>query len=214
MSKRTRHRYWTAGNGSFFLCLSLLAVFFLAGVVFGQVSAVRNEDTISAELYQYLTGYCTLESGDGSVGRIFLSALLIYFRYPMLAFLLSFAIPGALLLPIISAAFGFFLSYATCCFVEAFHEPGVLLAAAVFGLRCLISLPCFFVLAVPATQRAITRLYERFFLHGKRMQTKGLGLEWWLLVCIVVAVLLGGALAEVLFAPVLMKCVFESCFLL
>ena len=210
MSKRTQHRHLTGGKVSYFLCLGLLAVFFLAGAVYGQVSAKSNPDAITAELHQYLAGYCALDTGAEGSGRVFLSALLIYFRYPLLAFFLGFVIPGALALPVIAAAFGFFLSYASCCFARAFGETGIQLAAAVFGLRCLVSIPCFLVLATTAIQRAANSLFERFFARGKRLQVQRLGLEWWLLVCVIAAVLLAGALSEVLLAPIFLKRIFQS----
>lgn len=209
MGKRTQRRYLTGGNGSFFLCLGLLAVFFLAGTVLGQVSAKSDPDTIAMELHQYLMDYFSLDSREEGIGWVFLSALVIYFRYPLMAFFLSFLLPGALVLPFVSAAFGFFLSYAACCFARAFGENGVLLAVAVFGLRCLISIPCFFALAVPAVQRAMNLLFEKFFGSGKRMQAQRLGLEWWLVACIIAAALLAGALSEVLLAPVLLRSVIQ-----
>ena len=204
MNRQTQHRRLTGRNASIFLCLSLLAVFFLAGIVLGHVSARNSPQDIAAELHQYLVDYCALEARE-EIGRVFLSTLLIYFRYPLMAILCSVLIPGAFILPIISAVFGFFLSYAACCFAGAFGNTGVLLAAAVFGLRCLITLPCFFMIAVPAIQRAADLFYERFFGHGKRLQRQHPGIEWWLLVSIVSAVLLAGALLEVLLAPVLLR---------
>ena len=210
MNKRTQHRHLPRGEVSYFLSLGLLAVFFLAGAVYGQVSAKSNPDAIAAELHQYLVGYCALDTGAEGSGRVFLSALLIYFRYPLLALFLGFTIPGALTLPIIASVFGFFLSYASCCFARAFGETGIQLAAAVFGLRCLVSLPCFLVLATTSIQGATNSLFEHFFARGKRMQVQRLGLEWWLLVSVIVAILLAGALSEVLLAPILLKKVFQS----
>lgn len=204
MNRRTQRRRWLEGNGSFFLCLSLLAVFFLTGIVLGQVSAKENPDAITEELHQYLVDYFSLNDGEKGVGHLFLSALLIYFRYPSIAFFLGCLLPGTLVLPFVSAAFGFFLSYATCCFARAFGEIGVLLAAAVFGFRCLISIPCFFVLSVPALQRGMSLFCEMILGGGKRIQLQRLGLEWWLVVSIAAAVLFAGALFEVLLAPILL----------
>lgn len=211
MGKRTQRKH-SAGSGDlfFFLCLGMLTVFFLAGVIYGQVLAKRNPDAVNAELNQYLTDYCTLDADEESSGRVFLSALLIYFRYPVLAFLLGFVAPGAVLLPLVSAAFGFFLSFSACCFAGAFGDVGVLVALAVFGLRCLVTLPCFFVLAVSALQRAVTALLGRFAGRGKRLLKPRRGAEQWLGVCIIAAILLAGALAEVFVSPVLLKLVLQN----
>lgn len=86
---------------------------------------------------------------DGPPPRA-LSAVVIYFRYPLLAFLLGFASIGVVLLPCVTVAYGFFLSFSVCCFTAAFGAGGVLLALAVFGLRCVVTLPCYFLLAVPS----------------------------------------------------------------
>ena len=99
--------------------LLLLALFFLAGVLLGQVLSGRVPDTTGDELR----------------------------RYPLFAFLLGFASIGVVLLPCVTAAYGFFLSFSVCCFTAAFGVDGVLLALAVFGLRCLVTLPCYFLLA-------------------------------------------------------------------
>lgn len=62
-------------------------------------------------------------------------------------FCLGFASIGVVLLPCVTAAYGFFLSFSVCCFTAAFGVDGVLLALAVFGLRCMVTLPCYFLLA-------------------------------------------------------------------
>ena len=76
------------------------------------------------------------------MANMVLSALVLYFRYPLLAFLLGFASIGIVLLPCLTVAFGFFLSFSVCCFTAAFGPGGVLVALAVFGLRCLVTRPC------------------------------------------------------------------------
>ena len=97
------------------------------------------------ELRQYLEDYVRL-GGEVSPGAA-VSAAAVYFRYPLLAFLLGFASIGVVLLPVSAAAFGFFLSFAVCCFTAAFGPDGVLLALAALGLRCVVTMPCFFLLA-------------------------------------------------------------------
>ena len=209
MSKRTQRRHLAGGSGVFLLSLGLLAVFFLAGMLWGKVSAQKNPDDISVELYQYLLDYCALETGEEGHGWTFLSALLVYFRYPLIAFFLGFVLQGTPLLLLISAAFGFFLSYAVCCFAGAFGKTGLLMAIAVFGLRSLITIPCFLVLAAPAIQRAASLVSAKFFDRGKRLRMQP-GLEWWLVMCIVSAVLLAGALLEVFLTPILLEKVLQD----
>ena len=123
----------------------LLALFFLCGAILGQVLAGRVPGETGLELRQYLEDYVRL-GGEVSPGAA-VSAAAVYFRYPLLAFLLGFASIGVVLLPVSAAAFGFFLSFAVCCFTAAFGPDGVLLALAALGLRCVVTMPCFFLLA-------------------------------------------------------------------
>ena len=201
---------FTGGGASFFLCLGLLAVCFFLGIVWGHVSARKNADATGIELHRYLAEYYVMDHADAGSGVVFLSAILVYFRYPVIAFFLGFTVFGALLLPGVSVIFGFFLSFAACCFAGAFGERGVLLALAVLGFRCLVTLPCFFVLATPAFKRAIWKLREYFLHRGKSVQKPFLCLERGLTICMIAAMLLVGALAEVFLSPVLLEAVLQN----
>ena len=91
--------------------LLLLALFFLAGVILGQVLAGRVPAETGAELNRYLEDYVQLNGQTGRSATAALSAVVIYFRYPLLAFLLGFASIGVVLLPCVTVAYGFFLSF-------------------------------------------------------------------------------------------------------
>ena len=201
MGKWMQRKLFMGGRASFFLGLGLLTVCFLIGMLGGRASAGKNSESALSDLHRYLTGYCALDVGEERGIGIFLNALFIYFRYPLLAFFMGLTIPGTLLLPLLSAAFGFFLSYAACCFARVFGGSGVLLAAAVLGLRCLITLPCLFILAVQAL-RGVGGGVSR---HKKPV----IGLERWLVCCVVAAILLAGTLAEGILSPVLIERVLE-----
>lgn len=188
--------------------LLLLALFFLGGVVLGQVLAGRVPDATGDELARYLADYVRLGgSGSVSVGTA-LSALVVYFRYPLLAFLLGFASIGVVLLPCATAAFGFFLSFSVCCFTAAFGADGVLLALAVFGLRCAVTLPCYFLLAVPSwgTSAALASLS---FGRGRRSAPVAYGSRWWLRLAVCGAVLLAGVCVDLFCSPWLLRLVLE-----
>ena len=129
MGKWMQRKLFMGGRVSFFLGLGLLTVCFLIGMLGGRVSAEKNSESALSELHRYLTGYYALDVGEERGIGIFLNALFIYFRYPLLAFFMGLTILGTLLLPLLSAAFGFFLSYAACCFARVFGGSGVLLAA-------------------------------------------------------------------------------------
>lgn len=188
--------------------LLLLALFFLGGVVLGQVLAGRVPDATGDELARYLADYVRL-GGSGSVSAgTALSALVVYFRYPLLAFLLGFASIGVVLLPCATAAFGFFLSFSVCCFTAAFGADGVLLALAVFGLRCAVTLPCYFLLAVPSwgTSAALASLS---FGRGRRSAPVAYGSRWWLRLAVCGAVLLAGVCVDLFCSPWLLRLVLE-----
>ena len=146
-------------------CMLLLALFFLGGAILGQVLAGRVPGETGLELRQYLEDYVRL-GGEVSPGAA-VSAAAVYFRYPLLAFLLGFASIGVVLLPVSAAAFGFFLSFAVCCFTAAFGPDGVLLALAALGLRCVVTMPCFFLLA-PSSCGTAAGLAAVSFGSGRR----------------------------------------------
>ena len=98
----------------------------------GQVLAGKVPDATGQELTEYLRGYVALEAGV--TPQAMLSALVLYYRYPLFAVLLGFASIGVALLPCLTAAFGFSLSFSVCCFTASFGGNGVLLALAV--LEC------------------------------------------------------------------------------
>lgn len=193
----------------FLIQLLLLAGCFSAGVILGQALSGKIPASTADELNRYLKDYFSLSDRGNFSARSFFSSLLLYFRYPLLAFLLGFASVGIFLLPAVSAAFGFFLSFSVCCFTAVFGGKGVLLALAVFGFRCLVTLPGFFLLAVPSFQNS-TALAAMSFGRGKRVQPIRYDSDWWLRGAVVAAVLATGALGETLIVPQLLRAVLEK----
>lgn len=181
----------------------LLALFFFFGIMGGQVLAGRIPDAAGQELADYLRRYVALEEPQSP--QVVLSALLLYFRYPLLAVLLGFASVGVALLPCMTAAFGFFLSFSVCCFTAAFGQDGVLLALAVFGLRCAVTLPCYFLLAVPAW-RASAALAGASFGRGRPIRY---GPVWWQRLAVCCGVLLAGVCVELYYSPRLLQMALE-----
>ena len=167
--------------------LLFLALFFFAGILLGQVFSSRVPDATGDELARYLSDFLKV-------------AAVLYFRYPLAAFLLGFASIGVLLLPAATGIFGFFLSFSVCCFTAAFGSDGVLLALAVFGLRCAVTLPCYFLLAVPSLERSMA-LACLSFGSGRRAAPVVYGREWWSRLAVISGVLLAGMCAELMLAP-------------
>lgn len=188
--------------------LVLLALCFLGGVLLGQVLSGRVPDATGEELGRYLKDYLRLDGGTERTAAAALSAAVIYFRYPLLAFLLGFTSLGVLLLPCVTTAYGFFLSFSVCCFTAAFGADGVLLALAVFGLRCAVTLPCYLLLAAPAwgTSAALASLS---FGKGRRAAPVLYGRSCWVRFGAVMAALLMGMCVDLFLSPWLLQLVLE-----
>lgn len=193
---------------SLWLQMLLLALFFLCGIFLGQVLASRVPSDAGEELSDYLRRYLTLEEDRSS--QVVLSTFMLYFRYPLLAVLLGFASIGVALLPCVTAAFGFFLSFSVCCFTAAFGENGVVLALAVFGLRCAVTLPCYFLLAVPAWRTSASLASASF---GRRRRTAvPCDTQWWRRLAVCSAVLLAGICVDLYCSPWLLELALERVF--
>lgn len=189
--------------------LLLLALFFLAGIILGQVLSARVPDDAGGELGRYLSDYVRLE--EGKAGSPVLTAAVLYFRYPLLAFFLGFTSLGVALLPCLTMACGFFLSFSVCCFTAAFGPDGVLLALAVFGIRCMVTLPCYFLLAVPSWS-ASAALASLSFGWGRRAVPAVYGKLFWLRLGGCIAALLAGMWAELYLSPWFLRLVLEKIF--
>lgn len=188
--------------------LLILALLFFAGVILGQVFAGRVPDSTGDELGHYLTDYVRISGeAEQNVGTIF-SAAVIYLRYPLLAFLLGFTSLGLLLVPCLTVTYGFFLSFSVCCFTAAFGADGVLLALAVFGLRCAVTMPCYFLLAVPSwgTSAALASLS---FGNGRRIAPVTYDKTCWLCFGSVILVLLAGMCVDLFLAPWFLQMILE-----
>lgn len=189
-------------------CLLFLALLFFGGLLLGQVFAGRVPDSTGDELGRYLTDYVRLGGEAERTGGTALSAAVIYLRYPLLAFLLGFTSLGVLLLPCVTVAYGFFLSFSVCCFTAAFGADGVLLALAVFGLRCAVTMPCYFLLAIPSWKTS-TALASLSFGRGRRTAPVTYGRGCWLRFGCVMAALLAGMCVDLFLSPWFLRLILE-----
>ena len=113
-----------------------------------------------------------------------------------------------LLLPLVTGAFGFFLSFSVCCFTAAFGPGGVLLALAVFGLRCAVTLPCYFLLAVPALERSAA--LACLSLGGGRCSAPvDYGRKWWSRLAVISGALAAGMCTDLMLAPWVLRQLLE-----
>ena len=94
--------------------------------------------------------------------------------------------------------------------VWLFGFDGVILALAVSGLRCAITLPCYFLLAIPAWSNAVALAR---FSFGREHRTNVIyGHDWWkrLLCCMVV--LVAGICLELLISPYFLQVALDNIF--
>lgn len=200
--KRAEYGRKYAGSLSYTV---LLAVFFLVGIFLGQVFSSHVPTSTQQELSEYLKQYMMIGSEPVASEAIF-SILLLYIRYPLLVILLGFSSIGVLLIPCLTTAFGFFMSFSASCFVSAFGTCGVLLAISGFGLRCLLTLPCYFLLAEPALRASFT-LASVWTGKGYRGMTALYGREWRHRLIWCAIILLAGVCVEFVCSPWLLQLV-------
>lgn len=127
--------------------LLTVCFFFAAGAILGFIlhGAVTPDD--NQGLREYILQYAGLTAGKKLAPASLLSVAGIYFRYPLLVVLLGQAAAGVVLIPLLCLLQGCSLAFSVACFASALGRGGVLLALASFGLRWLLLLPCFFLLA-------------------------------------------------------------------
>lgn len=177
--------------------LVLVCLLLVLGAVLGFAvcRAVPQQDR--QELSDYLHQYAqaTVEGQGPSASALSVAAA--YFRYPLAAALLGLAAAGLVLLPVLSVAQGFFLSFSIGCFARALGRGGVYLALAAFGPRCLFVLPCTLLLTVQGLSAAARRR------DGQKVRlTEG---AYWRRVGLCGLVLLIGAALELTFGPRLLQ---------
>lgn len=176
--------------------LVLVCLLLVLGAVLGFAvcRAVPQQDR--QELSDYLHQYAQATADGRGPSASALSVAAAYFRYPLAAALLGLTAAG-LVLPVLSVAQGFFLSFSVGCFARALGRGGVYLALAAFGPRCLFVLPCTLLLTVQGLSAAARRR------DGQKVRlTEG---AYWRRVGLCGLILLIGAALELTFGPRLLQ---------
>ena len=187
------------GRGGVYLALAAFGprCLLVLGAVLGFAvcRAVPQQDR--QELSDYLHQYAQATADGRGPSASALSVAAAYFRYPLAAALLGLAAAGLVLLPVLSVAQGFFLSFSVGCFARALGRGGVYLALAAFGPRCLFVLPCTLLLTVQGLSAAARRR------DGQKVRlTEG---AYWRRVGLCGLILLIGAALELTFGPRLLQ---------
>ncbi len=188
------------------LTLGLFLLSCLVGLYAGGALALRQSALVVPELQRYFAAYSAVAKDAPAGLRTVLQSVFLYFRYPVLVFLLGFASFGMVLIPPITSVLAFSFSYAVCCFVAALGTEGVTLALALLGLRYLLTLPCCLVLAVPAL-RTSWELTRCTFGRGARRGGKLFDRAYLWRFLLVSAVLAAGVLLDLWLTPWLLELV-------
>ena len=161
------------------LRMKLLVVCFLfaLGVVLGVLAHRGVTEQENLFLRSYLLQFAQMSSQMQDRTASLLSVLLVYFRYPLLLMLCGSSTVGLLAVQVFCMMQGFSLAFAVNCFASAMGTDGILLALAAFGIRCIFTLPCFFLLAIGTAERAVHAVERRksgkFSLVCARLGLKG-----------------------------------------
>ncbi|SMC84406.1 stage II sporulation protein M [Papillibacter cinnamivorans] len=197
---RTFRRIWTVPVDGMATGLLILSVLFAAGAVAGHMIPFYIGDAGDEELKRYIAGYLALSRQDTlSVPDVF-TVFLNFYRYPLIAFFFGFTSLGVVGIPVLAAVRGFFLSFAVSCFAKVFGSEGIALAAVAFGVQCLVTLPCFFLIAAQAFSSS-ARIASVTAGRKRRGRGELYGNGYFLRCAICAGILLGGALAEIFITP-------------
>lgn len=186
------------------LSLLFLSVCFFFGIILGHgLSKLITVET-TRQLNQYLLDYVSLELDSDIHIRMIVSSLVVYLRYPLLVFLLGFSSIGTGMIPLLTLVCGAFLSFSVSCLSAAFENSGIILALVIFGFRSLISLPCYFLIAVPAWRMSIKRTN---FFSGRsyRHVAASYGRSHWICCGVCSTVLVIASFLEVIVGPQLLE---------
>jgi len=180
-------------TGADYLGLIVCGALFICGSIVGTAASGIAGD---AGISNYMAGYLAL-AGQARISGFF-SALFNVWTYPLVAILLGFSVFGVFGVPALAAVRGFFLCFSISAIVRYFGGDGVLLALAIFGASAMITVPCFFILAVQSFSSSLYVFKSVTLKGGGTAPYKG-GFFRRVLVC--AAVLTGSALIDTLLVP-------------
>ncbi|MBR5571990.1 MAG: stage II sporulation protein M [Oscillospiraceae bacterium] len=112
--------------------------FFVFGAMIGHIAARLIGNDFELEQALLTLASQETETADPSPWKV----LAMYFRFPLLAFLLGFCTFAMAAIPVLMAIQGFSLSFAASALVMALGSDGIPLVLASFGLRSVIAIVC------------------------------------------------------------------------
>lgn len=182
--------------------LLLLCICCVIGFLLGWLADRTVTESVHQALAEYLKQYA-VSSAEMSLRASLASVSVAYLRYPVVLFLLGLTAVGTYLIPVVCMMQSFILSFAVCSFASALGRSGVALAFSAFGIRCLITLPCIFMMALWAMDfsREIRQQRGRVSMGNRNLSLYCARFAFCLLI------LLLGIAADLAVVPRLMKIV-------
>lgn len=186
----------------------LPAGFFLLGTLIGFRCADRCDPSVQTALEAYLHDFCTvLEAGE--VETSLLQGASLYFSYVLAVFLLGFSALGVVLIPVLSALFGFGTAFTVVCFVRTFARAGIFPAMALLSLRLIVTLIAFLMLAGEALPQS-GRMARLALTQGRHREPVFEGRRYLMLFVFCAVLLLIGLCCERLITPLLFRLAMEK----
>ena len=137
--KRQKKINFRFGETPEFRRVATLSALCALGLFMGYFTAGHISSQSVLQLKEYLQAYVRMQNPSVD-GITFLRAIVVYYRYILCIFLLSFTAMGLYLIPLVFAIQGFGLAFAVVSFSRC-AMVGPLAVLALFALRCLIVLP-------------------------------------------------------------------------
>ncbi len=123
------------------LCFFLAALCFVLGAILGCLLGISFPDL--AKGAENLLDFSFL-------GKGFISGFFGFALFSFIAVFLGSSYLGVAFLPLLMGARGYILSCSSASIISSLREGGLVMALIVLGIPAIISLPCFFAVAVDA----------------------------------------------------------------
>jgi stage II sporulation protein M len=183
---------------SHFIGLLLCGAMFLCGSIIGTFSAglVRDGSSLNAVLTGYLSAYLN----GASLKPDLFAAVVDACKYHLAALFLGLSVLGVVFIPVLSAVRGFMLSYSVSAVVRLLGGKGVWLALSVFGLRTIITIPCFFILSIYA-YAASTYIFRQSLSKNMKISASPFNSRTMIVCGVCLLILLASALIDTYLSP-------------
>ena len=130
------------------MALVLTVLFFAVGCVVGTASA--SYITENSVVPNFISDIITSLNAGNNDNSSFLSILLDVSFYPLIVFAMGFFVFGFAMIPSLAAVRGYIYSFSVALLIRYYGISGVIPAFILFGIKSIVFIPCFVVLAVQA----------------------------------------------------------------